>query len=57
VSKALEDADKCLSLDSAFVKGYHRKASALHALGDKSKSDAAAALLLSVIGARDRLCC
>ena len=26
VSKALEDADKCIALAPAFVKGYHRKA-------------------------------
>ena len=32
VTKALEDAEKCISLAPDFVKGYHRKASALHAL-------------------------
>ena len=26
VGKALEDADKCISLAPSFVKGYHRKA-------------------------------
>ena len=31
VTKALEDAEKCISLAPDFVKGYHRKASALHA--------------------------
>jgi hypothetical protein len=25
VSKALEDADKCIALAPDFVKGYHRK--------------------------------
>jgi len=49
VTKALEDSDKCISLDPTFVKGYHRKASALHALGEKEKSDQAVALLMSVI--------
>ena len=46
VGKALEDADKCISLNPEFVKGYHRKASALHA-GDRS--DEAAEVLLGAI--------
>jgi hypothetical protein len=50
VSKALDDADKCLALEPSFVKGYHRKASALHAMGEEAKSREAAELLLGVIG-------
>eukprot|EP00965_Chrysotila_dentata_P088497 2922009-Pleurochrysis_carterae.AAC.1 len=50
VSKALDDADKCIELDPTFVKGYHRKASALHACGEAAKSEEAAQLLLSAIG-------
>jgi hypothetical protein len=46
VSKALEDAEKCVSLAPDFVKGYHRKASALHAA---ERTDEAAEVLLFAI--------
>jgi hypothetical protein len=46
VQKALEDADKCIELAPDFVKGYHRKASALHA---GERSDEAAEVLLGAI--------
>jgi len=46
VNKALEDADKCIELAPDFVKGYHRKASALHA---GERTDAAVEVLLSAI--------
>merc|ERR1719263_1873943 len=46
VGKALEDADKCISLAPEFVKGYHRKASALHA---GEKTDEAVEVLLTAI--------
>merc|ERR1719281_1354627 len=46
VQKALEDAEKCIELSPEFVKGYHRKASALHA---SEKSDEAAEVLLTAI--------
>lgn len=46
VGKALEDADKCISLCPEFVKGYHRKASALHA---SNRSDDAVEVLLTAI--------
>lgn len=49
VGKALEDADKCIALDPQFVKGYHRKASALHATGEAAKSDEAAEVLLAAL--------
>ena len=51
VSKALEDADKCIALAPAFVKGYHRKASALHAMGETARTDEAVAVLLGALGA------
>ena len=44
--KALADAEKCLELAPDFVKGYHRKASALHA---SEKGDEACEVLLSAI--------
>lgn len=46
VQKALEDADKCIELAPEFVKGYHRKASALHA---GERSDEACEVLLGAI--------
>merc|ERR1740138_1088516 len=46
VGKALEDAEKCLSLAPQFVKGYHRKASALHA---SERTDEAVEVLLTAI--------
>ena len=46
VQKALEDADKCIELAPVFVKGYHRKASALHA---GERSDEACEVLLGAI--------
>merc|ERR1719261_2374113 len=49
VNKALEDADKCITLNPQFVKGYHRKASALHAMPDKEKHDEAVEVLLTAI--------
>jgi len=49
VAKALEDADKCISLKPDFVKGYHRKASALHAMNDPAKSEEACKILLDAI--------
>jgi len=49
VTKALDDAEKCISLAPDFVKGYHRKASALHAMGDAAKSEEAVAVLLAAI--------
>uniref|UniRef100_A0A7S3TMN0 Uncharacterized protein n=1 Tax=Emiliania huxleyi TaxID=2903 RepID=A0A7S3TMN0_EMIHU len=56
VGKALEDADRCIALAPDFVKGYHRKASALHALGEPARSEEAAELLLGAIerGMEDR---
>lgn len=51
VVKALEDADKCISLAPDFVKGYHRKASALHALGEPAKTDEAVEVLLGALRA------
>merc|ERR1719502_674656 len=49
VSKALEDADKCISLEPTFVKGYHRKASALHAMGDEAHTEEAVTVLLDAL--------
>ena len=49
VAKAIEDADKCIALAPDFVKGYHRKASALHATGDPAKIDEACTVLLDAI--------
>ena len=49
VAKALEDADKCIALAPQFVKGYHRKASALHAMPDKERHDEAIEVLLAAI--------
>lgn len=46
VQKALEDAEKCIELAPDFVKGYHRKASALHA---SEKTDEAVEVLLTAI--------
>lgn len=46
VGKALEDAEKCISLAPQFVKGYHRKASALHA---SERTDDAVEVLLTAI--------
>jgi len=46
VGKALEDAEKCISLNPEFVKGYHRKASALHA---SERTDEAVETLLTAI--------
>ena len=46
VNKALEDAEKCISLNPSFVKGYHRKASALHA---GERTDDAVEVLLTAI--------
>lgn len=49
VSKAVEDADKCIQLAPEFVKGYHRKAAALAALNDPVKTDEACKVLLDAI--------
>ena len=49
VGKALEDADKCIALAPTFVKGYHRKATALAAMQDEKKKDEACEVLLSAI--------
>eukprot|EP00308_Calcidiscus_leptoporus_P022413 CAMPEP_0119358834 /NCGR_PEP_ID=MMETSP1334-20130426/6910_1 /TAXON_ID=127549 /ORGANISM="Calcidiscus leptoporus, Strain RCC1130" /LENGTH=370 /DNA_ID=CAMNT_0007373393 /DNA_START=54 /DNA_END=1166 /DNA_ORIENTATION=- len=49
VTKALDDADKCISLAPDFVKGYHRKATALHAMGEPAKTDEAVEVLLSAL--------
>lgn len=38
VNRALEDADRCIELAPDFVKGYHRKALALAALGRKDEA-------------------
>ena len=46
VGKALDDADKCIALNPTFVKGYHRKASALHA---GERTDEAVEVLLTAI--------
>ncbi|KAL1526690.1 hypothetical protein AB1Y20_015392 [Prymnesium parvum] len=51
VGKALEDAEKCIELCPDFVKGYHRKASALFALGDEAKSAEAVEVILSALEA------
>ena len=51
VTKALEDADKCIALAPTFVKGYHRKASALHALGEAARTEEAVVVLLDALGA------
>jgi len=51
VTKALEDADKCIELCPEFVKGYHRKASALFALGDEAKTAEACEVLLVALEA------
>ena len=50
VTKALEDAEKCISLAPDFVKGYHRKASALHALGEPKRTQEAVDVLLKLLG-------
>jgi len=42
VPEALEDAKKCLAVDPAFVKGYHRKAQALQRLSEWDDAIAAA---------------
>lgn len=47
--KAVEDADKCIALEPTFVKGYHRKASALHATKDAAKIEEAIEVLLGAI--------
>ena len=46
VGKALDDAEKCIGLNPQFVKGYHRKASALHA---GERTDEAVEVLLTAI--------
>lgn len=42
VEEALADANKCIELDAAFVKGYHRKAQALTRLNEWDDAIAAA---------------
>jgi tetratricopeptide (TPR) repeat protein len=49
ITKAVEDADKCIQLAPDFVKGYHRKAAALAALNDEEKKDEACTVLLCAI--------
>ena len=49
IAKAIEDADKCIELCPTFVKGYHRKASALHAMADPAKKDEACDVLMTAI--------
>lgn len=49
VTKALDDADKCISLAPDFVKGYHRKANALHAMSEPAKTDEAVQVLLGAL--------
>lgn len=49
IAKAIEDADQCISLAPSFVKGYHRKATALAAMNDESKKDEACQILLDAI--------
>jgi len=49
VAKAIEDADKCIALSPTFVKGYHRKATALAAMQDDAKKDEACQVLLDAI--------
>lgn len=51
VTKAIEDADKCIELAPDFVKGYHRKASALHAMGEEAKTAEAVEVILSALEA------
>ena len=51
VTKAIEDAEKCISLAPSFVKGYHRKASALHAMGEPARTEEAVAVLLDALEA------
>ena len=52
VSKALDDAEKCIVLAPDFVKGYHRKASALAAMCEPVRTEEAVQVLL---GALERL--
>ena len=54
VGKALEDADKCISLAPSFVKGYHRKASALHA-GERTDEAFAITTQVNYVAAGTRL--
>lgn len=49
ITKAIEDADKCIALSPTFVKGYHRKATALRALPDPEKHDEACDVLIAAI--------
>ena len=49
ISKAIEDADKCIALSPTFVKGYHRKATALRALPDPAKHEEACDVLIAAI--------
>lgn len=51
VTKALEDADKCISIAPEFVKGYHRKASALAAMNEEGKTAEAVQVLLDALEA------
>ena len=51
VSKAIEDADKCIELCPEFVKGYHRKASALFAMSDEAKTSEAVEVILAALEA------
>ena len=52
VSKALDDAEKCIVLAPDFVKGYHRKSSALAAMCEPVRTEEAVQVLL---GALERL--
>ena len=51
MDKAIQDADKCIELQPEFVKGYHRKASALFAMGTEAKTAEAVEVILVALEA------